>query len=184
MGQKIWFSSDHHWDDDRFDIMQRFFKTIDEQIDYMKKRWNEIVKPNDLVYYLGDVFKYEFNPDLVNSLNGQKILIKGNHDKSKDEEYLNCFLEVKNSILLKIKTKNKDLYLYLNHYPEKGKKEYFNLVGHIHGLWRVQRNMLNVSVDAWHYCPIDINMVLFMKNAIDNHYDINVFAGELEANKK
>ena len=65
-------------------------------------------------------------------------------------------------------------------------KEYkvdkFNLVGHIHGLWRVQRNMINVSVDAWGYKPISVETILTTKNAIEQFYDGNVFAGELDCN--
>ena len=72
----------------------------------------------------------------------------------------------------------------VNHYPEHGSKEMFNIVGHIHGLWRVQWNMINVSTDAWNYTPVSEDTIKFCMNAIDKFYDINVFAGELDINKK
>jgi calcineurin-like phosphoesterase family protein len=48
--------------------------------DYIK-RWNEVVQPEDLVYYLGD-FSMALRPvELFTSkLNGKKTLISGNHD--------------------------------------------------------------------------------------------------------
>lgn len=46
------------------------------------KYWNETVKPEDMVYYLGD-FSMSFNTarQYVRHLNGRKILITGNHDE-------------------------------------------------------------------------------------------------------
>ena len=55
--------------------------------DYQKQildNWNQLVAPNDLVYHLGDVIfaRKEELADIMNSLNGIKILIRGNHDKA------------------------------------------------------------------------------------------------------
>jgi len=58
----------------------------------------------------------------------------------------------------------------------------FNICGHIHGLWKVQRNMINVGVDAWHFIPVSEEQIIFYMNGIKKHYDANVFAGELEPN--
>jgi len=52
----------------------------------MIKKWNSIVKPEDIIYHLGD-FAYYSKIDakhLVSKLNGYKVLILGNHDKSKE----------------------------------------------------------------------------------------------------
>lgn len=44
--------------------------------------WNKFVKPEDLVYHLGDVIfaRGKGLAEIMNSLNGTKILIRGNHD--------------------------------------------------------------------------------------------------------
>jgi hypothetical protein len=44
--------------------------------------------------------------------------------------------------------------------------------------------MINVSLDAWNYKLIPEENIKFLYNAIKNHFDINVFAGELDSNKK
>ena len=51
----------------------------------------------------------------------------------------------------------------------------FNLFGHIHGRQMVKRYGLDVGVDCHHFRPISFHDVLFYKNAIENHYDENVF---------
>ena len=39
----------------------------------------------------------------------------------------------------------------------------------------VKENGLNVGVDCHKFSPIDVETVLFYRNAICNHYDENVF---------
>lgn len=51
------------------------------------KRFNERVKPNDKVYFLGDVAINRKALATVLRLNGDKVLIRGNHDIFKDKDY-------------------------------------------------------------------------------------------------
>ena len=82
---KIFFTSDLHFGHENvigFD--NRPFSSVEEMDAELIKRWNEKVSAGDLVYVLGDfIWKTRNNdaPALLNSLNGQKYLIKGNHDR-------------------------------------------------------------------------------------------------------
>ena len=59
------------------------------------KAWNERVKPNDKVYHLGDcVINRRAMPTLAR-LNGDKVLIRGNHDIFRDDEYRQYFRELR-----------------------------------------------------------------------------------------
>ena len=62
----------------------RPFTSIEEMEETIVSNWNKKVKPEDTVYVLGD-FCWGFNvkrtKSLVNLLNGQKILVYGNHDR-------------------------------------------------------------------------------------------------------
>ena len=47
------------------------------------RRWNETVRPEDIVIHLGDVIMHKRGiiKEILDSLNGRKILIRGNHDR-------------------------------------------------------------------------------------------------------
>ncbi len=82
---KVFFTSDLHFGHEnviRFD--NRPFSSVEEMDAELIRRWNAKVNPGDLVYVLGDMIWKTRNddaPSLIKSLNGQIILIKGNHDR-------------------------------------------------------------------------------------------------------
>jgi calcineurin-like phosphoesterase family protein len=67
----------------------------DEMDEEMIKRWNETVRPNDKVYHLGDVVINRKALKTLSRLNGDKVLIKGNHDIFRLEEYTEYFRDVR-----------------------------------------------------------------------------------------
>ena len=67
----------------------------EEMDEEMVKRWNETVKPTDKVYHLGDVVINRKAMGIMRRLNGDKVLIRGNHDIFRDEEYREHFRELR-----------------------------------------------------------------------------------------
>jgi calcineurin-like phosphoesterase family protein len=67
----------------------------DEMDEEMVKRWNETVKPSDKVYHLGDVVINRKALSIMHRLNGDKVLIRGNHDIFRDTEYREHFRELR-----------------------------------------------------------------------------------------
>ena len=67
----------------------------EEMDEYMVQAWNSTVKPNDKVYHLGDVVINRKALQTLNRLNGDKVLIRGNHDIFRDEEYLPYFRAIR-----------------------------------------------------------------------------------------
>ena len=63
----------------------------DEMDEDMVRMWNETVRPNDKVYHLGDVVINRKALKTLHRLNGDKVLIRGNHDIFRDEEYRQYF---------------------------------------------------------------------------------------------
>jgi calcineurin-like phosphoesterase family protein len=57
--------------------------------------WNETVRPNDKVYHLGDVVINRKSLGIMRRLNGDKVLIRGNHDIFRDVEYREHFRELR-----------------------------------------------------------------------------------------
>lgn len=170
----IYFTSDIHFYDDRFDILFRNFKSIEEYHKTIINNWNKVVRDDDIVYCLGDIVYKSPDISILNELSGTKYLVKGNHDILDDNEYLTYFKDVYNGISIKI-TKTNDIY-NLNHYPTRGVIDQWNLCGHIHGSWRVQKNMINVSVDCWDFTPVSYKQIEAAKNFIENYADDDCWA--------
>jgi len=191
--RKIFFTSDWHINDNRLNLYGRdlIFKNEKEVNEHLKDVFNKTVGKNDLTYFLGDISMDKDGLDILNQLNGKKILIKGNYDISKenggtanfeinDKMLLKYFDEVYDELEIEIGGEK----VYLNHFPTNAKENVFNIVGHIHGLWKVQRNSVNVGVDIWHFTPVSEELIKFQMNGIRVHYDQNVFVGELISNIK
>lgn len=66
-----------------------------EMDEEMVKRWNETVRPNDKVYHLGDVVMNRKSLKTLSRLNGDKVLIRGNHDIFRDDDYREYFRELR-----------------------------------------------------------------------------------------
>ena len=73
----------------------RPWDSADEMDEAMVKAWNERVKPTDKVYHLGDVVINRKALAIMHRLNGDKVLIRGNHDIFKDEDYRTHFRELR-----------------------------------------------------------------------------------------
>jgi calcineurin-like phosphoesterase family protein len=87
----IWVTSDTHFnhtnilrftDNNTGKLVRPEFKDVTEMNETMIQRWNEVVRPGDKVYHLGDVFfgDKEWFQKTWPRLMGSKRLIVGNHD--------------------------------------------------------------------------------------------------------
>jgi len=66
-----------------------------EMDEAMIERWNARVKATDKVYHLGDVVINRKSLKTLARLNGDKVLIRGNHDIFPDVEYREYFRELR-----------------------------------------------------------------------------------------
>lgn len=81
--QDIWFHSDPHFGHKNIiKYENRPFKDTNEMDEHIIQKWNSVVKDNDLVFLLGDIFfcKAERQQYVVNRLKGRVHVIRGNHD--------------------------------------------------------------------------------------------------------
>jgi calcineurin-like phosphoesterase family protein len=169
-------TSDWHLNETRigpdFNPFFRPFKSIQEQNETIINNCNAMVGKKDTLIHVGDVSIDAEGVNLLSQINCKnKILIIGNYDEDKLDLLKPHFKEIHETLDIKI---NKVKY-HINHYPNKALPNVMNIVGHIHGLWKVQPNMINVGVDAWNYEPLDEKRIQFVTNAIAKYYDNNVF---------
>lgn len=73
----------------------RPWDTSEEMDEHLVKVYNERVKPNDKIYFLGDVVINRRAIKTLARLNGDKVLIRGNHDIFRDDEYREYFRELR-----------------------------------------------------------------------------------------
>jgi len=76
-------------------VKLRPWDTPEEMDEEMIRRWNDRVRPNDKVYHLGDVVINRKALPTLARLNGDKVLIRGNHDIFRDTEYREYFRELR-----------------------------------------------------------------------------------------
>jgi len=67
----------------------------EEMDEAMVAAWNDRVRPNDKVYHLGDCVINRRALKTLARLNGDKVLIRGNHDIFPDVEYREYFRELR-----------------------------------------------------------------------------------------
>lgn len=178
----IWFISDTHFGSERaLTLSRRPFSSVKEMDLEIIKNWNSKISPKDDVFHLGDFGDFNILPYLnYNTF----TLIKGNYEKEDgdlSEVLLQYDFELKERDHLSVFYTGVPVELILVHEPEKYDPEYladnnpFWLYGHIHGRQTCKKWGMDVGVDAHHFYPINAKDVLWWKNAIDNHYDNNVF---------
>lgn len=152
---------------------------------YMVEKWNNIVKPNDIVFHLGDVgfgLKEQLIP-LITNLKGHKILLRGNHDYSRGNIYwgdlgfelvykrgiitLRQFLEdVSNLYQEDISSFKKYLdKVVFTHQPIECSNDILNIHGHIHNA--PLDNIYNIEN---HYC-VSVEMVDYTPQTLQNILD-------------
>ena len=182
----IHFTSDHHfWHANVIRFCDRPYKDVEEMNEALVRNWNEVVKPEDTVYYLGD-FAMAFRPVelYTKRLNGRKILIAGNHDwcfpghkKSNTPEkavnvqqkYLDAGWEqilIGDCITIGDKVVNMSHFPYKGDVPDTRFDDYriedegdWLLCGHVHDSWQTKGKMINVGCDVWDYKPVSIDTI-------------------------
>lgn len=117
MSNRRFVASDHHM---RHNNIYKFTGSSGERIrpwaenaqeadEMMIQAWNETIRPGDTVYHLGDVAIHRKGLELLDRMNGRKILIRGNHDIFKLKHYSAHFADIRGT--------NKTGRMILSHYP-------------------------------------------------------------------
>ena len=138
---KTFVSADHHFGHRNIILFEQNgvigrtkngvpFRDIYEHDAWLIRQHNSVVQPEDRCYFLGD-FLFNGNlEEILNQMNGEKILVAGNHDTYTAQEYLDAgFADVRGIVILK-RQKRK---LALTHVPiHLGDRWALNIHGHMH----------------------------------------------------
>ena len=170
--RKIYFTSDTHFGHKNIiKYCKRPFKDTYLMNQQLIKNWNSVISPDDLVYHLGD-FAFGGIKKYLPELNGEIILIRGNHDRHSDIQ--GCGLEIHQ----RLDFEYKGIKFKLNHRPVfmKGTDDTYNdterratinldeydwiICGHVHEKWKIFQKNINVGVDARGLKPISADDII------------------------
>lgn len=164
-------SDQHYFHRNILKYCNRPFNSIEEMNEILIENYNKLVKPNDIVYHLGDFCfaGLQQAESVFNRLNGQKILIEGNHDS--DACFKLKWAWMKN--YYELKTDKAKFVLF--HYPMASWSGAYRNVIHLHGhchhkLGSKNLRRVDVGVDGpgYNYAPISIDYILeLIKNVPD-----------------
>lgn len=168
---EIFLTSDTHFCHVQPFLWQpRGFQSVEEMNEAIVERWNEIVKPEDEVWYLGDMAlsNTESAIKYIKQLNGHILLIAGNHDTK--NKISTIVLQCNNvqwvgwAEMIKIRK----ISCYLSHYPaltaNRDEKHFSQHVINFHGHTHQTTNFLDpnnpfmyhVGMDSHNCTPVHI----------------------------
>jgi calcineurin-like phosphoesterase family protein len=136
--------------------MLREFDNIEEMNQRIIDNWNRVVNNNDKVYHLGDVAFANFTriKEIFDQLNGEKVLIKGNHDTCKLGQYAQIFKDVRATHALD--------GIVLSHipvHPMSLDRWRGNVHGHLHSNVVGDPKYYNVCVEQINYTPVEFGVI-------------------------
>ncbi|HEY9704501.1 MAG TPA: hypothetical protein V6C58_18805 [Allocoleopsis sp.] len=181
MTYNIFFISDHHFghqkpyntftkEDGRF--LRHEFPDAETADEIMIQRHNLVVKPQDRVYFVGDVCFHKKDLVKVGRMTGRKVLIKGNHDILDLKDYVPYFDDIRGSHQFK-----GVLIAHIPVHPDSLGRWGFQVHGHLHERAVMKRKItsldgirasaevvpdpryFNVSVERLNYTPISLEEV-------------------------
>lgn len=153
--------------------------TVTDMNEALVRLWNGQVNHDDVVYVIGDMCmgKVAETLEYVKRLNGTKHLVLGNHDRphpictakaEKREEWKQAYTDAGFvSQAYGYRQYFDGVLAEVSHFPYYGDhtEERYNadvigeyvpveeglplVHGHVHDMWQVRGNMLNVGIDAW-----------------------------------
>jgi len=150
------FYSDPHFGHKNMAI-KRGFKDEYQMNDHIISEWNKVVSKRDVTYILGDITmensKFYY---CLDSLNGIKKVVLGNHDKP---QHILSLLNYVNKVagMIKYKDKTTGNKIFLTHCPIHSKelsyRVQYNIHGHVHENSIDDKRYINVSAEVIDYKP-------------------------------
>jgi calcineurin-like phosphoesterase family protein len=173
---KVWFTSDPHFGHANIiKYCKRPFENVEDMNQVLIDNWNMVVDHDDLIICGGDfaLGNSKSTISVLNQLNGNKILIKGNHEKSvlSNKEARTFFnggiYDILEITILDEEVSDEFQDIILCHYPmvtwDKSHRGSWQLFGHVHGMLdgdkRLSPNQMDIGVDSNGFRPISYQEV-------------------------
>ncbi|WP_423792713.1 metallophosphoesterase [Methanocaldococcus indicus] len=158
--RKIFLISDTHFNHvNIIKYCNRPFKDVEEMNRILIENWNNTVKDNDIVYFLGDFNlsrnKNKVAREIMSNLNGEIIFIRGNHDKFGEKFKI---IEYKGYKFMLIHNPDSSYTLNFDGWIIHGHHHANDLDNYPFINPKTKR--INVSVEVINYKPVNIDLII------------------------
>lgn len=152
----------------------RPFSSAEEMDEAMISRWNSRVRPNDKVYHLGDVVINRRYLHVLARLNGDKVLIRGNHDIFQLADYTPYFRDIRG-----YDVKNGMILSHIPVHVESLARFGTNIHGHLHANRVMRMRGIDIAsgqvlysneIDARYHC-VCVEQTDFAPISLEEVYD-------------
>lgn len=162
---ETYFISDTHFGHKNileYEKKARPFNTIEEMNEKIIENWNKTIRPQDIIYHLGDFAFGKHNVTIAKRLNGKKRLVMGNHDTYPSALYLEYFEKLYGCVFWE-----RCVLSHMPiHYNGLGARWKLNIHGHLHSKniknieGQIDLNFYNVSCEQNNLTPIHRDVIL------------------------
>ncbi len=178
MGKTFITADTHFGHEDIIGFCNRPFKNVKKMDEALIRNWNGRVKTKDTVIFLGDFAFRDCNKVdyYLDKLNGNKVFVRGNHDKNNGLK-----TKIENLVL-----RNGNDLLFCVHDPRHINRDItINLVAHTHMNWKARRItwadghrgniVINVGVDWWNFHPLELQEIMAYVAHIRKYFPVIKF---------
>lgn len=154
-----WFIGDPHAGHIKL-AATRGYDSVGEMNDALIQKWNSVVKPQDKVFVVGDICINRQWLYLWRYFTGRKILIKGNHDIFRLEEYAPYFEDIVASVCFQ-----GFIVTHIPIHPNELERFHCNVHAHTHSKSLDDPRYVCISAEQLDYIPIEQEYLLVKRNS-------------------
>ena len=158
----------------------RPFKTVEEMDASLIKKWNTVVRQQDLIIIGGDLVFTKGSSEeikkIIKQLNGRKILVRGNHCRKSYSFWLNAGIDFVCERFSWELNGKKLLFIHSPHEITFQDYKSYNYIlhGHIHQKgnfisWKNKCCLINICVEKTNYSPI--NLITLLNKLQQGYYN-------------
>lgn len=153
MAKQLYIADWHYDHKNCLGFDNRPFTSVEAMNTALVQYWQNAVQPNDTVYVVGDMFWCSESRaiPILQQLNGHKVLVKGNHDKTKNADFCAEF----DAIVDYMEIEDSGRHVVLCHYPIPCFKNHYygwhHLYGHVHTSfeWNMMEHTKRMMTDLY-----------------------------------
>lgn len=163
-------TSDHHfYHENIIDYCNRPFSGVEDMHSVLKQRWESVISEDDVIVYGGDIALAQQNKirEIVDSLLGQFVYIKGNHDDDLTADTAPF------PVVESLTFQHSGYRFFYTHSPKNIPSDWTEWIlhGHTHNddpFIHYDKKTINVCVENTQYAPIPLPAVTKALSAMNN----------------